>query len=125
MLVGQALVATVPLSPLHATQAFAPEHTGVTPEQFAEVLQVAHSPALGPTVTQIGWATAKQGRVDTLPKLPLHAAHTSLVGVVLQVGVVPVHAATRAGVQVPHVFFAVSQIGSAAGQSASTTHPPH
>jgi hypothetical protein len=92
VLVGHALVAVVPLSPLHATQALALLHTGVVPLQSDETVQAAQAPVLAPEVTQLGAAIVGQARVAADPKLPLQPAQASCVGIVSQVGVAPVHA---------------------------------
>jgi hypothetical protein len=124
VVVGQAFVTAVPLSPPHPTQRLALEQTGATPLQSANVLQTRQAPAFAPLVTQIGSALAGHGRDAPPPKLPLQAAQTSLAGTVSQVGIVPVQFTSLAGAHAPHVCLVTSQTFGVA-QSASTSHCTH
>jgi hypothetical protein len=124
-LVGQGFGAIVALSPSHTTHTLLLEHTGFGLAQVADTTHAPQLPAFGPVVTQIPFAAVGHARVAADPKLPLHPAQMSCVGVVSQVGVAPVHAVRLDDVHVPHVFFVASQRGWAAAQSTSTTQPPH
>ena len=126
-MVGQAAVAVVPMSPLHATQVnVVLEQAGAAGAlQSLPVRHVPQVPAPGPLVTQRGRAAVRQGAVAVeLPKLPLHAVQTSVGPVVLHAEVTPVQPPCSVTLHGPQRFVRPSQTLDV-GQSTSSTHPPH